>query len=299
MAVVINQKHLSLNEKLAKEINKLSRRFNTKDYSKIENIDNILLKRDISVEKKKGILIRKLHDSIIRIFSIDKNKFNRKTLDSLKKRLHNTRKIVIKLRSINYYLETMFIEDLMASKINVGNGSPKIKKQDALVRDDLEALEYTTYKLIGQVIMLDKRLLREYSHREKKMVAKERIEVKDLGLILNKESELLEHLEAKLPPPKQVTAALMKEPIFTHWVARIFALLSYLEHLCNKEAIVFSKLKKNKAVKIKISKKILQLAKERSKLLKIIEEKGISMMKSGMDSELKKELHNLTITINL
>ena len=104
MAAVLAQRHLKLNESLAKESNKLAKNFNHKSYSKIDNIDTILLKRDISVEKKKNILIKKLHIEIANAFSIDKNKFNKKTFESFKKRLHIIRGIIIKLRGMNYYL---------------------------------------------------------------------------------------------------------------------------------------------------------------------------------------------------
>ena len=147
--------------------------------------------------------------------------------------------------------------------------------------------------------MLDKRLLSEYAHKERKALGKEKIEINDLGLILRKESELLEHLEAKLPPPKAATIDLIKEPIFTHWVARIFALLSYLGHIYAKEAIVFSKIKKNKLARIKISRKISYLMKEKSKLLKIMEEKDMSMKTFNMENKLRNELHNLTTTTSL
>ena len=295
----ISQKHLSLNERLVKELNKLIRSFNSRHYSKIEDIDATLLKRDISVEKKKNILIKKLHDFIVKTFSIDKKKFSKKDFDSLKKRLHSIRKIIIKLRSINYYLETTFLQELKIPKIKITNENSKLKRQKSLARDELEVLEYTTYKLIKEVVMLDKRLLSGYAHKERKALGKEKIEVKDIGLILRKESELLEHLEAKLPPPKAATIALMKEPIFTHWVARIFALLSYLEHIYAKEAVVFSKVKKNKLARAKINRKISYLMKEKSKLLKIMEEKAISMKRFSMGGKLRKELHNLTTTVNL
>ena len=58
MAAVLAQRHLKLNESLAKESNKLAKNFNRKSYAKIENIDAILLNRNISVEKKKQILIK-------------------------------------------------------------------------------------------------------------------------------------------------------------------------------------------------------------------------------------------------
>src|SRR3989338_1607469 len=172
MMVVINQKHLRLTEGLSKESNKLARSFNNKNYSKIENIDNLLLKRDIPIEKKKRILIKKVHNVIVETFSIDKKKFDKKAFESLKKRLHNARKLIIKLRSINYYLETTFLEELKLSKFvkiseaRKSNKKPKLKQQNNLIRDELEALEYTAYKLIEKVAMLDKRLLSEYSHRE-------------------------------------------------------------------------------------------------------------------------------------
>mgnify|MGYP001596322071 FL=1 len=299
MRVAINQKHLSLNKRLANEANKLIRGFNYKNYVKVENIDDILLKRDITIENKKRILIKKLHKAIVTTFSIDKNRLNKKTFDSLKKRLHKIRKIILKLRSINYYLETIFLEELRFSKIKIKDRSSKLNQQTALARNELEALEYAAYKLIEEVITLDKKVLSEYIIKEEKVISKEKIEIKELDLILRKESELLEHMEAKLPPPKAATINLVKEPIFTHWVARLFALLSYLENLYAKEAKVFVKLKKNKKLRAKISKKIIHLIKEKSKLLKIMEEKAISMKKFGLGRELKKELHNFAATMSI
>lgn len=298
MAVVISSKHLGISGKLAKEMNKLEKKFNSQNYSKIEDIDSILLKRDVSVEKKKRILIEKLHSLITKTFAINKKKA-KSAFNSLAKRLLSIRKIVLKLRSINNYLETMFLDDLNFLKIKVPLQSRKLNSKKSLIRDELEALEYTAYKLIEEVVMLDKKLLAEYKHKEKKILAREKFEVKDLGLILGKESEALEHLEAKLPPPRHLPVALMREPLFTQWVARVLALLSYLEHLYSKEIKIFSKLKKNKSAKARINKKIMHLARERSKLLDIMEEKAISMGKFRLDNELKKELRNFTTTISL
>ena len=292
----MNQKHLSLSSRLARESNKLSQRFSINDYSKNENVDRILLRRDISVEKKKGMLLKMLHNSIVKAFSIDKSRFHGKSFDLLKKRLHNIRKVIIKLRSINYYLETIFVEELKLSGIKSGKDRG-FRKQYTLARDELEALEYTAYKLIGEAVVLDKRLLREYKKKAKTALGKEKTEVKGIKLILIKESAVLEHMEAKIPPPKMASPALVREPNFTNWVARIFSILSYLEHLYSKECIVFSKLKQNKAAKARISKKISHLLKERLKLISIMEEKEASMKKLGLYG--KKELHSLTTTINI
>lgn len=299
MRVVIVQSHFSLNKKLAKEINQLAGKFNSKSYSKIENINNVLVKRDITIEKKKNALLKKLHELIAETFSINKKKFSKVAFSSLKKRIYNIRNVIAKLRSINYYLETTFLDELKLLKINMPSRNSRIKRQSPLARDELEVLEYTTYRLIEEAVMLDKKLLKEYASKQKRITIEEKVEVKDLGLILEKESELLAHLEAKLPPPKKMSAALIREPTFTRWAARIFALLTYLEHLCQKEVLIFSKLRKNKAVRGMVNKKISQLVKETSKLLKIMEDKAFSIRRFRMDSELKRELRNFTTTITL
>lgn len=299
MGGVINRKHLGLNEKLAKEANKLSKAFGIRSYSKIEDVDGILSKRDLPVEKKKNILIKKLHGIIAEAFSINKSKFNKNAFDLMKKRLHNARKVIHKLRSINYYLETVFVEELGLSKFDRAGKRIMPRQGSALARDELEALEYAAYKLIGEVVMLDKRLLKEYAHREIKIAREEKAGAKGLGLILKKESELLEHMEAKLPPPRAASMDLMKEPKFTDWVARVFSLLSYFEYIHSKESSVFSKLKKNRAANIMISRKITHLAEEKSKLLKIMEEKEISMKSSKIDNEIKRGVSGLTAAINL
>ena len=108
MAGGISKNHLGLNESLARESNRLSGKFNARHYAQIWDIDCMLLKKDTSVEKKKHMLIGELHNSILKTFSVDKKKFGKRELGSLKKRLHAIRKIIIKLRSINYYLETTF-----------------------------------------------------------------------------------------------------------------------------------------------------------------------------------------------
>lgn len=299
MRVEISSKHLSISRRLAGEMNLLSKKFNYKDYSKIEDIDNVLLNRDISVEAKKRLLIGKLHSLVAKTFAIDKGKITKKRFSPLASRLLSIRKIVIKMRSLNQYLETMFLADLNFLKIKIPLQNRKLNSGKSMIKDELEVLEYTAYKLIEEAVMLDKRLLAKYKHREKRILAEEKVEVKDLGVILCKESEALEHLEAKIPPPKHLPLALMKDPLFTQWVARVLALLSYIEHLYGKEAKIFSVLKKNRSAKVMIGRKIIQLAKERSKLLDIMEEKMLSMGKLKLDGEIKKELRNLTTTITL
>lgn len=297
MRVVINQKHLRLNESLAVQANHLARNFNNKNYSRIENVDKLLLKQDISVEKKKQLLLKKLHDLVLETFSIDGKKFNGKTFEPFKKRLHNIRRVIIKLRSINYYLETAFLEELKLSNFKIRDKNPKL--QQNLARDEIGVLEYTAYKLIGKVITLDKRLLKEYSHKEEKIAKKEKTELNSIELVLKKETGLMEHIEAKTPPSNATSKDLLKEPVFSHWVARVFALLTYLEHLSSIEKDIFKQLKKNKSIKAKINRKIIHIVKEKSKLLRIMEEKAMSMKKFNIDNKFKKEFHNLIAVIRI
>jgi len=291
--------HISLNDGLVKESNLLAQRFNAKAYSKIESADSLLSKRNITAEKKKQLLLQQLRKSILKALSINKKKFSKKAFEVLKKRLHSIRLIINKLRSINYYLESAFIEDLKTSKVKLPVDGSKDKQPDNLSKGELELLEYAAYRLIGKAIMLDKRLVQEYSYKRKKIIFEERLEARSLRALLNKETLVLEHLEAKIPPPTLVSGILLKDPTFTHWVARVFALLSYLEHLYSIEKEIFKKMKKNKTIKALISRKISDLVKEKSKLLSVLEAKEISMKRFNADSKIKKHMHNLTAVINL
>ena len=299
MRVVISKGHLSLNERLAHELNRLAKNFNYKNYSKVENIDRILLRRDISVESKKGILLKSLHTSLAKAFSISKGKLNRHSLESLRGRLANIRKVLDKLRGINYYLETTFFQDLRMAGVKISAKNPRLRNKQALARDELEALEYTAYELIGKAIMLDKTLLGEYSKKEKRVIEKEKSELDDLGMVLKKETMLLEHIEAKIPPAAAANSNLLKEPMFSHWISRIFALLAYLEHVCSREKEIFRQLKKNKMIKSRIEKKISHLVKERSNLFRIMEQKAVSMEKLGISNKFKAELRNFTTIIRV
>ncbi|MEK6892263.1 MAG: hypothetical protein AABX25_03700 [Nanoarchaeota archaeon] len=299
MRVVIEKNHLKLHNSLVKEINLLSGNFSSRNYSKINNVDSLLVKKDISIEKKKNILMNELHKIITAAFSINRKKFQNKDLKSLGKRLDSARKIISKLRDINYYLETIFLQELKLSRVKIKDRSSISKKQDGLAKDELQKLEHMAYKLIEEAVIVDKKLLSEYSKKEEIIAEKEKSELKNLETVLRKETILLEHLEAKIPPSKMAGMYLIQDPIFSHWVARVFALLLYLEHMYSSEKLIFSQLKKNKAVKSGISRKIFQIIKEKAKLLKIMDEKAVSMKRFNTSADFKKELHNLTSAIRL
>ena len=295
----MEKNHLELHGRLVREINLLSKNFSSRNYSKITNVNNLLLKKDISVENKKNVLMGGLHKIISTTFSINRKKFQKKDLKSLGKRLDSARKIISKLRDLNYYLETVFLQELKLSRIKIKDISSISKKQDGLAKDELQRLEYSAYRLIGQAVIADKKLLREYSKKEKVIAGREKSEFKSLDMILRKETILMEHLEAKIPPSKMVGINLLQDPVFSHWTARVFALLIYLEHWHSGEKLIFSQLKKNKPVKARINKKIFQIIGEKAKLLKIMDEKADSMKRFNISGSFKRELHSFTSSMRL
>lgn len=298
MRVAISENHLKLHNKLIRETNLLSKNFSAKAYSKTENIDRLLRRQDISAESKKQLLAKKLHDLVLRTFSIDRKKFSNKNFDSFKKRLQDIRKIIIKLRSINYYLETAFLEDLNLPKARISIKNPKISN-GRLSRGEIGVLEYASYRLIGKAVMLDKRLVKQYTAREEKIIKKEKAGIKDIRVILEKETAVMEHLEAKIVPAGHVTVNLLRDPVFSHWAATVFALLAYLGHLTHVERGISAQLKKNISFRSKIIKKISYIVREKSKLLRIMEQKQYSMGKAIINSKFKKEYHNLIAAIRI
>ena len=283
----MEKNHLELHGRLVREINLLSKNFSSRNYSKIVNVDNLLLKKDISVEKKKNVLMGGLHKIISTTFSINRKKFQNKDLKSFGKRLDSARKIILKLRDLNYYLETVFLQELKLSRVKIKDSQSISKKQDGLAKDELQRLEYSAYRLIGGAVIADKKLLSEYSKKEEVIAGREKSEFKSLDMILRKETILLEHLEAKIPPSKMAGRGMLQDPVFSHWASRVFALLIYLEHWHSGEKLIFGQLKKNKPVKAKINQKIFQIIKEKSKLLKIMDEKANSMKRFNMSKTLR------------
>src|SRR3989338_2523063 len=189
MGVVTSEQHLSLNRRLAQESNRLVKRFSNKGYSKIEKIHKLLSRRDLSVERKKELLAKKLHNAVVAAFSIDKGKFNKASLESLKRRILAIRELTGRLSGINYYIETSLLDDLNVPIKK--RESAGLRQQGSLARNELEALEYTAYKLIEGAAMLDKRLLDEYSRKRSIILKKQKVEIKDFGFVLGKESAAL------------------------------------------------------------------------------------------------------------
>ncbi|MBL7054324.1 hypothetical protein ISS05_01035 [Candidatus Woesearchaeota archaeon] len=308
MRVEIDKIHKDSYSKLADDVNKKSKSFKSKDYKASLSYESLLLNKDISVEKKKKALIERLHKLIIKTFSIDlsKIKSEKKILEVLKHNIRVLRKIVDKLKDINYYLEESFLAELGLIKrsLNINkNKSPERLIENAkfsLSKQYLCKLEHTTYKLIEKIILFDKKLLKGYKSKEEKIIAKEKVVIKDINNVLKKQSELFNHLEAKLPPPSKIKPLLLKKKIFNQWIPVVLTLMTACNSEYRKEEMIFEKLKKNKKIKQIINKKISSLEKEKAGLIGIKQERVMGRAKlGGLENELRIMFHDFNAVKNL
>ena len=295
MRVEIDKIHKDSYKRLAEEVNKSARGFKLRDYKKSRSYESLLLNKNVSAEKKKKVLTERLHKLIVKTFSIDlsKIKSEKVVLKVLKGNIKILRDFVHKLKSINHYLEESFLaESGLIKKSLKSYGSKNIEKlieaKFSLNKKYLDKLEHTTYQLIEKVILFDKRLLKGYKSKEEKVVSRAEAEVKDIKNVLSRQSELLHHLEAKLPPPSKVSLQLLKRKIFDQWVPRVLALLAGLETEYKKEALIFKKLKKNQRLRLLINKKIMVVEREKVDLIRIKQKRLINVVKSNkLDIELR------------
>ena len=294
MRVEVDKIHKDSYNRLAEEVNKSAKRFKLKEYKKSRSYATLLINKDISVEKKKKVLTEKLHKLIVKTFSIDlsKLKSEKAVLKVLKGNIKILRDFVHKLKSINHYLEESFLAEsglIKKSRKVDGSKNPEklIEAKFSLSKKYLDKLEHTTYQLIEKVILFDKKLLKGYELKEEKVVSREEAEIKDINRVLSRQSELLHHLEAKLPPPSKISLQSLKRKIFDQWVPRILALLAGLESEYKRESLIFKKLKKNQRLRLLINKKIKSVEREKADLIRIKQKRLISVVKSNkLDNEL-------------
>ncbi len=300
MRVEIDKLHKDTYTKLAKEVNSCAKRFKPGDYKTSDGYQSLLFNKEPSVEKKKEDLIEKLHDLTVKTFSIDldKVKDQKKILNALKGNIKVLRTLTHKLKDINFYLEESFLAELGLIKRNLKvykskNPERLIEKaRFSLGKKYVDKLEYTTYKLIEKIIIFDKKLLKGYQSKEERFIGEEGVWVKDINKILKKESELLVHLEAKLPPPDKIKPLLLKKTIFSQWAPVVLALLSGFESEYKKESLIFKQLKQKEWARKIINKKIMSLEKEKGDLIKIKQERAMDMTQFGsLDDELRMMFH--------
>ncbi|MAE42396.1 hypothetical protein CMO93_01380 [Candidatus Woesearchaeota archaeon] len=290
MRVGLEKRYISTYKNIVREANKAIKKAKFKvSRSKYEKA---LLTNNISIENKKKRLAKYLHELIISSFSINPKQVNKKSIENLRQNIFLMREIIHKIKSINNYLEESFLKELGIIKKSLTIKALKSKKPEkyleqarGLSKDYVGKIEHTVYTLMQEIIFFDKKLLRGYAKKEINAIKKEKIEIKDLKKILIIESELLDALEAKIPPANKVKAKLFKKETFNRWIPLVFALLSSFETEHQKEQLIFSKLKNNSRLRKKIENKIKHIVNEKEKILKIKEKRALSMEKLGKISD--------------
>jgi len=285
MRVDIEKSQVDSYERVVREANKAIKK-NTLKVKK-GKYEQALSRKDISAENKKKNLAKSLHELIISTFSIDINKKIR--VDNLKANMELIRHIIRKIDDIDNYLEEALLlelgiikKSLIVKAVKSNRPEKYLEKESrVLSKEYIDKIEQTIYELMQRIVFFDKSLLKKYTKRQVKVIKTEKVDIKDLKSILKIESELLETLEAKIPPPSRIKARLFKKDVFNKWVPMIFALLSSFETEYRKESIIFSEIKKNDKLRKKIENKIKHVITEKEKLLKMKEKSALAMKSVG------------------
>ncbi|HJN56479.1 MAG: hypothetical protein QF436_01605 [Candidatus Woesearchaeota archaeon] len=304
MRVVIGKRHLARCTKLAKEANAA-----VKKALKVQNTkyEKDLLKKDISVEAKKKALTKNLHELIITTFSISPD-IKKNSIKNLKANITIIRKTIHKIKSINNYIEEALLKELNIIKsssvikaIKTKNPEKYLEKTSRIItKNHISGIEHTIYKLMQEIIFFDKKLLKNYRQKSIKIIDKEKVDVKDIQNILKTESELLDALEAKIPPAKNLKSKLFKKQAFNKWLPLVFALTAAFDTEYEKEKFIFSKFKKNTVLRKKIENKINSIIVEKEKILKIKEKRAVEMKNFGkISDELRYRFHEYIYAASL
>jgi len=291
MRVDIEKRHIDSYNKIIIEANNSIRKgfsVNNNKYKKD------LLRKDISVEGKKKKLVKSLHELILNTFSIDiKQIKKKKSLDGFKNNVVLIRDIIHKVKSLNNFLEEGLMKELgiikkssLVKAIKSGNPDKYLQNSERILsKSDLNRIEHTIYELMRKILFFDKKLLKDYKGKKVIIIKSEKLGIKDLERIIKMQDELLETLEAKIPPPGSIKAKLFRKDIFNLWVPMIFALLSNFESEFDKERSIFSIIKKNIRLKKKIENKINHIVHEKENVLKMKEKRVLAMKGLGKISD--------------
>ena len=299
MRVDIEKRHLDSYKSIAQDANKALK---VQRAAKTGKYKRLVEQRNISVEYKKEKLARSLHELIIKAFSINISKINdrKRAVKSFKANTDLIRSIVKKIESINHYIEESLLRELGIIKSSLVVEAAKAKnpvkylesKGRILPKEYIGKLEHAVYELMQKIVFFDKKLIRDYQKKEVRVIGNEKLEIKGLQKALLLQTELLEALEAKLPPSSKVKPKLFTKAVFNYWAPMVFALLSSFETEYGKEKEIFLIVKKNDALRRKIESKIKQVIAEKGKILKIKEKRALSMggLKS-IDNDYRQAFH--------
>jgi hypothetical protein len=239
--------------------------------------------------------------------SVNAKKVNNKALSKFKENIPLMRVIIYKIKSINNYLEESFLRDLgiikkslIVKAIKSKNPVKYLEKTGkVLSKKDIGRIEHAVYELMQEIIFFDKKILKDYKKKEVKVIGAEKLGIKDLEKILKAQSELLDALEAKIPPGKKVKAKLFGKEVFNKWVPMVFALLSGFEAEYEKEKLIFSKIKKNDRLRKRIENKIKHVVNEKESVLKIKEKRALAMKSFKVSDDYRQTLHEYVSAASL
>lgn len=292
MRVDIEKRHIDSYKRIAQQANKAARKAPFKAHS--DKYQKSVMQLNISVENKKKMLIRHLHELVISTFSADISKISRKNaIGAFRANTELIRRIIQKIKAINSYLEEDLLREIGIIKKSLVVRALKSQnpvrylesKSRILSQDYIAKIEHTVYELMGRIIIFDKKLLKGYKQKEVNVIKNEKFGINDLEKTLEIESELLETLEAKIPPPSRIKAKLFSKKVFSLWSPMVLALLASLEAECKKEKMIFSEIKKDERLRKKIERKIKHLVGEKGRVLKIKHERAIAMKSMGKISD--------------
>jgi len=220
MRVEVEKRYIDSYKNIAKDANKAIKK-KTKFKAPKEKYEKILLTKNISVEAKKKKLAKCLYELIVQTYSIETHNLNEHTIGRLKENIQAMRDIIRKIKDINNYLEGSFLKELGIIKkslilqaVNSRKPEKYLQEQRGLPKDYIEKIEHAVFELMHEIVFFDEKLIKNYHRKEVKVITEEKLEIKDLERILVTESELLDALEAKSPPPSQIKPKLFKKEMF-------------------------------------------------------------------------------------
>ena len=292
MRVDVEKRHIDSYKRVAQQANKAAGKALFKAHS--DKYQKSVMRLNISAENKKKILVRHLHELVINTFSADLSRISRKkAIEAFRANTQLIRIVIQKIKAINSYLEEDLLREigiikksLLVRALKSENPVKYLeKKRRALPQDYIAKIEHTVYELMSRIIIFDKKLLKGYKQKEVNVIKNEKFGINDLEKTLGIESELLETLEAKIPPPSRIKAKLFSKKVFSLWASMVLALLASLEAECEKEKMIFSEIKKDERLRKKIERKIKHVAEEKGRVLKIKHERAIAMKSMGKISD--------------
>ena len=247
--------------------------------------ENVLLQTNVNIAVKKKKLINCLHELLLKTLSINPISVNKKTFEHIKIRLAVTREIIQKLISINHYFTETVLHELGLIKkpfllivLSSKNPAEKLKSRKNFVSSThVKQLENTVYQLMNEIVLFDNKLIEKCQDTQSKTSTSEKLELNDLEATLHRQTEYLEILEEKIPPPSRITRRLFQKQIFNDWVPMLFGILAHIEEEYKQELQICVNIKKVKKFHTIINKKIKHIIKEKEHMLHLQEKRAFEM----------------------